>query len=119
MMFYASSFSLRPLSYYHISDNLISAMSLTGQKLAPSYWANVVACVMASQFGIVAALGMKNNVISCVYTILIHSSSFLTEVVLFCLQCSLELASIKCVILHCCPISFIELTRQPSHHVLA
>jgi ferric-chelate reductase len=50
----------------HTSDNFFSATTLTGQKLAPSYWANVVACVTASQFGIVTALGMKNNVISCV-----------------------------------------------------
>jgi ferric-chelate reductase len=52
-------------SHYHTSDSFVSATTLTGQKLAPSYWANVVACVMASQFGIITALGMKNNIISC------------------------------------------------------
>ena len=71
-------------SHYHTSETLVSATTLTGQKLAPSYWANIVACVMASQFGIVTALGMKNNVISCVYTILIRSFSFLTEVIFVC-----------------------------------
>jgi hypothetical protein len=64
-----------------MSDNVISATTVTGQKLAPSYWANIVACVVASQFGIVTALGMKNNIISCVCPVI--TFSFLTEVILY------------------------------------
>jgi hypothetical protein len=71
---------------------------------------------MASQFGIVTALGMKNNVISCVYSIVYLSFSLLAEVVVFTVLTGISFDKVCLTLLS---NAFIQLMGQSSYHVLA